>query len=94
MPSKTKSTDKAVVKAVQEIEYQKQASGALVDGIIGIFFLPLVFGIIAIVRSNIASKSEDQTTFSKARTGKILGIIDLCLVGVRFFILLIAVSYS
>lgn len=60
-----------------EIEYKKQADAAFIDGIIGLFIFHLILGIIAVVRAGIAMRSEDPAVISRAKTGKILGMIDI-----------------
>lgn len=63
------------------------------DGIISLFIFHLIFGIIAIVRANIAMKSKDEEIIKQAKTGRTLGIIGIVYPLVLWAILFCITSY-
>lgn len=60
-----------------------KAKASLICGIIGLFVLGIILGIIALVQANKSIRENGPTGMAKA--GKVLGIIDI----VAFFVILI-----
>ncbi|WP_053171408.1 DUF4190 domain-containing protein [Streptomyces sp. SBT349] len=52
------------------------ATGALVSGIVGLFFAGLVLGVLAVVLGVLAHRRVPSGT---AKAGIVLGVVDICL---------------
>jgi hypothetical protein len=66
-------------------EAEQKAQVSFILGIVGIFVAQLILGILAIVFANKAralAAAAGEPEPKEARTGRILGIVDLCLTGV------------
>lgn len=64
-------------------------TASLVLGIIGLFFFPLLLGLLAVIFASI-QKSKYPTT--NAKTGFVLGIIDIILGFITLFIMIAIIS--
>lgn len=78
-------TARARACRMERTEAESKAQASLILGIVGLFVAQLILGILAIVFANKArdlAAAAGMPEPKDARTGRILGIIDLCVVAV------------
>lgn len=68
---------------------EDDAKKSKIFGIVSLFFLHIIFGIIAIVKAKSYEKNGNGTHASDAKVGKVCGIIGICLEAVSCILVII-----